>query len=123
MEALITRTEIHHQIPQHLLRLRDKADAAPLDGEGIELWLEYEHEALDYGVDPDLSRADLVATIDASTVSISREDHRALHETDFVRWGRRGLETLQRYGRAWFRTLALKRWGKVAADELALAKV
>ena len=39
-------TEVHHRIPQCLLRLRDKADAAPLDSEGIELWLEYEHEAM-----------------------------------------------------------------------------
>ncbi len=68
--------EIHHTIPRCLLRLRHKADSAALDGEGIELWLEYEHEAMRYGVDPDISRDDLAALIDASTVVLERGAHR-----------------------------------------------
>ena len=116
-------TEVHHRIPRCLLRLRDKADTAPLDGEGIELWLEYEVEAMRYGMDPDVSREDLAALIDASTVPLERDDHRREHITDFVRWGRRGgLCTLERYGRAWFALLARRRWGKIAPAELALAK-
>ncbi len=116
-------TEIHHTIPQCLLRLRDKADSAALDGEGIELWLEYEHEAMRYGVDPDITRDDLAALIDASTVILERGAHRLEHISDFVRWGRRGgLATFERYGRAWFALLALRRWGKIAPAELARAR-
>ena len=69
METLIAHPEVHHTVPQYLLRLRDKADAATLDGEGIELWLSFEHEAIRYGVDPDISRTDLSALIKASTWS------------------------------------------------------
>ena len=87
MGALIAHPEVHHTVPQYLLRLRDKADAVALDGEGIELWLSFEHEAIRYGVDPDISRTDLAALIDASTVVMERSEHRAHHETDFVRWG------------------------------------
>jgi hypothetical protein len=61
-------TEVHHAVPRCLLRLREKAEDAALDGEGIALWLEYEHEAMRYGVDPDVSRDELAAHIDASTV-------------------------------------------------------
>jgi hypothetical protein len=120
--------EIHHTIPRYLLRLRDKrdkADDAALDGEGIEAWLDYEHEAMRYGVDPDVGSEELAALIDASTVELGREEHRAHHNTagDFVRWGSRGgRATLERYGRAWFALLALRRWGKIAPAELARAR-
>ena len=119
METLIAHPEVHHTVPHYLLRLRDKADAAAFDGEGIELWLSFEHEAIRYGVDPDISRTDLAALIDASTVVMEHSEHRAHHERDFVRWGRRGgLVTLKRYGRAWFALLALRRWEKIAPAAL-----
>jgi hypothetical protein len=103
--------------------LREKADAAVLDGEGIELWLEYEHEAMRYGVDPDVSHDELAALVDASTVVLERGAHRLEHVSDFVRWGRRGgRATFERYGRAWFALLALRRWGKIAPAELARAR-
>jgi hypothetical protein len=112
--------EIHHAVPRCLLGLRDKADGASLDGEGIEAWLEYEHEAMRWGVDPDISRDDLDTLIDASTVALEREEHRSEHVSDFVRWGRRGgRATLKRYGRAWFSLLALRRWDRIAPAELA----
>jgi hypothetical protein len=39
--------EVHHTVPRCLLSLRDRADAHPeFDGEGIQLWLDYELEAL-----------------------------------------------------------------------------
>ncbi len=42
-----SRQEIRHSIQGCLLRLMDQADAHPeLDGEGLQLWLEYELEAL-----------------------------------------------------------------------------
>ncbi len=86
--------EAHHAMPRCLLRLRDRADAhEEFDGEGIQLWLDYELEALRYGVDPDLSREELTALIKGSTV-LPREEHRNGHESDFVRWGRRGARDL-----------------------------
>ena len=111
--------EIHHTVPRCLLRLRDRADTAPFDGEGIELWLDFEYEAMRYGVDPDMSHEELEALIEASTVPLSRDDHRGLHESDFVRWGRRGgLETLRRYGRGWFGLLGRRRHGRITPEEL-----
>ena len=114
---------IHHTVPQCLLRLRDRADATPLDGEGIELWLEFEYEAMHYGVDVDISRDDLEALIEASCVVMDREEHRAAHSegspSDFVRWGRRGgLQTLRRYGRGWFALLGRRRHGRITPEEL-----
>jgi hypothetical protein len=40
---------------------RGKVDAAALDGERIEVWLEFEVEAMRHGVDPDVSRNELAA--------------------------------------------------------------
>ncbi len=115
--SFATPTEVHHRIPQFLLRLRDRADAAPLNAAGIALWLEYEHEAMRYGVDPDATREQLVGLIAASTVAIPYRDHRAAHAEDFRRWGRMGgLATLRRYGRPWFAALARRRWGKIDAE-------
>ena len=114
--------ELHHRVPQCLLRLRDRADAHPqLDGEGLQLWLDYELEALRYGVDPDISREELAALVEGSTVVLPHEQHRAGHSkaSDFVRWGRRGgLATLRRYGTSWFALLARRRWERLSGAEL-----
>lgn len=81
-----------------------------------------EEEAFRYGVDPDVSREDLAALIEGSTVMLPREEHQAGHESDFVRWGRRrGHQTFRRYGRPWFALLARRRWGQLTAPELAAA--
>ncbi len=105
--------EIHHPVPRCLLRLRDRADAHPeLDGEGIQLWLDYELEALRFGVDPDVSREELAALVEGSTALLPCEEHRAGHSeaNDFARWGRRGgLATLRRYGTSWYSLLARRR--------------
>ena len=115
--------EVHHGIPRCLLRLRDRADAhAELDGQGIQLWLDYECEALRWGVDPDVTRDELAAMIDGSTVELSRDDHREAHAGDFVRWGRMGgLATARRYGTAWMALLARRRWERITAEALAEA--
>jgi hypothetical protein len=114
--------EIHHCTPQYLLGMRDRADEADLDGAGIEAWLEYEAECFRAGVDPDVSREELADLIEASTVALSHDEHRALHETDFVRWGRRGgLATLQRYGRAWFGLLGRRRHRRITPSQLTAA--
>ncbi len=125
-DALEGALEIHHTVPQYLLRLRDRADAAPFDGEGIELWLEFEYEAMRYGVDPDMSREEFEALVEASCVALQRENHRALHSeaSDFVRWGRRGgLETLRRYGRRWFVLLGRRRHGRITPEELRAGSI
>ena len=114
------RQELHHSVPQCLLRLRDRADAHPeLDGEGLQLRVDFELEARRFGVYPDLSREELAALIEASTALVSREEHRAGHESDFVRWGRRGgLATLRRYGTSWFSVLARRRWECLSGADL-----
>ena len=112
--------EIHHRIPRCLLGLRDLADAhpTPLSGEGLQLWLDYECEAMRYGVDPDATREELAALIEGSTVEIARrEEHRAIHAGQWAEWGSLGgRETLKRYGTAWFSLLARRRWGQVGED-------
>ena len=115
--------EVHHGVPRCLLRLRNRADAYPeLDGEGIQLWLDYELEALRWSVNPDVSREDLAALVEGSTVELPREEHRDTHTGDFVRWGRRGgLATVKRYGTAWFSLLARRRWERITAEALAEA--
>ncbi len=112
MSAPATATvEVHHEIPRCLLRLRDRADAAGLTGEGIEFALEYEHEARRWGVDPDIGRKELAALVEGSTVELPAGEHRNEHAEDFRRWGRRGgLATVRRYGTAWFSLLARRRW-------------
>lgn len=112
--------EVHHHVPRCLLRLRDRADDAGWTGEAIELEMEFEHEARRWGVDPEISREDLAAMIDGSTVEVFAEEHRAEHAEDFRRWGRRGgLRTLALYGAPWFSLLALRRWEKVGPETLA----
>jgi hypothetical protein len=112
--------ELHHSVPQCLLRLRDRTDThQELDGEGLQLWLDYELEALHSGIDPDVSREELAALVQASTVVLSREEHRNGHESDFLRWGRRGgLATLRRYGTSSFSLLARRRWERMSGTEL-----
>ena len=82
--------EVHHEVPCCLLQLRDRAEAAGLTGEGIELALPYEHEARRWGVDPEIGREELPAMIEGSTVEIPGDKHREAHAEDFARWGRRG---------------------------------
>ncbi len=116
--------ELHHAVPRCLLRLHDAANAGDLDGEGIQLWLEYEHECMRWGVDVEIDRADLERLVEASTVLLDRDEHRSLHESDFARWGRRGgLETVRRYGTEWMAALALVRWGRLDAEDLRHARV
>jgi len=112
--------EIHHTVPQCHLRLYDEAHSGELDGAGIEAWLNFEHEALLWGVDPEIGREELEALIEASTLSLGRDDHRTLHSeaSDFARWGRRGgLETVRRYGRGWFALPGRRRHGRITPEE------
>ncbi len=118
-----TTVEMHHGIPRCLLGLRDRAEASTeIDGEGIQRWLDYEWEALRFGVDPDLGRDELAAMIEVSTVALSRGEHREAHDGDFFRRGRRGGKTTaSRYGAAWMAPLARRRWERITAEALAEA--
>ncbi len=92
-----------------------------LGPEDLAAWFEWEEEAYRYGVNPDVSRKQLVALIEGSTVELAGDEHRAGHSEagDFARWGRLGgLKTLWRYGRPWFALLARRRWKKVGAAAL-----
>jgi hypothetical protein len=109
-------------VPRCLLRLRERVEAhTELDGEGLALWMDYELEALRCGVDPDVSREELRALVEGSTVELSQEEHHNSHASDFARWGRRGgLVTVRRYGTAWFGLLAARRWERITAEELSV---
>ena len=114
--------EVHHRVPRCVLRLRDRADACadPLSAEDLQLWMDYGLEALRFGVDPEMSREELAALIEGSTVEIPREEHRGAHASDFAQWGKRGgLMTARRYGTAWFGLLARRRWERITAEELS----
>lgn len=115
--------QVHHRVPRCLLRLRDQADAhQDITPEALADWMDFEAEALEHGVDPDLSRDALAGLIEGSTVEMPTEEHRALHSGagHFREWGRRGgVTTLSRYGRPWFALLAGRRWKKATAEDLA----
>ena len=95
-----------------------------LDGERVELWLEYEHEAMRYGVDVAISHEDLAELVEVSVVLIDAGGQRRIHETDFQRWGRRGgIRTLERYGPRWFSWLGRRRHGRATKAELQRARM
>ena len=96
--------QVHHAAPRCLISLHEKANGTTsLDGEGIEVWLEWEWEAMRWRVPVEISREDLEVLVDRSTVVLEREKHRLIHEGDWRRWGARGgRETLRRYGPRWF---------------------
>jgi hypothetical protein len=116
--------ELHHATPRCLLSLHDKANGSTsLDGEGIQAWLEWEMEAMRWRVPVEISRGNLEALVEGSGVVLEREKHRLLHSSDWQRWGSRGgRETLRRYGSDWFALLALRRWGRITAQDLDAAR-
>ena len=95
-----------------------------MDGEGIQAWLEWEWEAMRWRVPVEISRDELEALVERSTIVLEREKHRLIHESDWRRWGSRGgRETLRRYGPRWFSLLARRRWGRIGPEELEAARV
>lgn len=114
--------EVHHAAPRCLLKLHDEA-SGELRRAGVGAWLEFELEAERWGVPVEISREDLEELVERSAVVLEREKHRLLHESDFVRWGRRGgLATLRKYGTEWMVLLALRRWGRISAEDLDRAR-
>jgi hypothetical protein len=118
------RFEVHHCVPRCLLSFYDRFVTGDMDGEGLQAWWSWEEEAFRYGVDPNLSRKELEALIEASASLVPATAHQRGHSRagDFSRWGRRGgLRTLALYGRGWFALLAMRRWRKITAEQLAEA--
>jgi hypothetical protein len=116
--------ELHHTAPRCLLTLHEKANGSCLDGEGIQAWLEWEMEAMRWRVPIEISRDDLEQLVEGSGVVLEREKHRVLHSSDWQRGGSRGgRETLRRYGNDWFALLALRRWGRITAQDLDTARI
>ena len=115
--------EVHHAAPRCLLRLHDEAVNGELDGAGIQAWLEWEWEAIRWGVPVEIAREDLEALVERSTVILEYEKHRLIHQSDWQRWGRRGgLSTVRKYGTQWMTALALKRWGHISPADLEAAR-
>jgi hypothetical protein len=75
--------EAHHAAPRCLISLHEKANGTSLDGEGIQAWLEWEWEAMRWRVPVEISRDELEALVERSTVVLEREKHRLIHEGDF----------------------------------------
>ena len=123
---MIAPAEVHHAVPQCLLRLQDAAlngRGAP-GNDGVEAHVEFTLECERWRVPVTIARSDLQALVEASTVVLVKEKHRLLHASDFARWGARGgRETVRRYGSSWMALIALKRWGRVGAEELDAARV
>ncbi len=124
MDGSSVTREAHHTSPRCLLKLHEQANGSDLDGEGIQAGLEWEWEAMRWRVPVEISREDLEALVERSTVVLEREKHRLIHEGDWRRWGARGgRETLRRYGPGWFVLLARRRWGRISQEELEAARV
>ena len=80
-------------------------------------------EAMRWRVPVEIAKGDLEALVASSEVALERERHRLVHEGDWRRWGARGgRETLRRYGTEWFALLALRRWGRIAPEDLDAAR-
>ncbi len=63
---------IHHAAHRCLLTLHQKAYGTSLDGEGIQAWVEWEMEAMRWGVPIEISRAGLEALVDRSPRASSK---------------------------------------------------
>ena len=73
--------QVHHGIPPSLLTLHQKANGTSLDGEGIQAWVEWEMEAMRWGVPVEISREGLEALVDSSEAQLE-EGHQLLPEGD-----------------------------------------
>ena len=81
------RIERHHRIPRRLLAAHDRiARGTEIDAEALQAWFDFEELCFEHGLDPDASRAELEAAVEASAVLISYEAHRkVVHGGDWPR--------------------------------------
>ena len=68
MDAYRKPEELHHAAPRCLVSLHEKANGTSLDGEGIQAWVEWEMEAVRWRVPVEISRDDLEALVEASSL-------------------------------------------------------
>ena len=68
----------HRAVPRRLVGLHERAHGLPLDGEGIQAWLEWEWEANRWRVPLEISAAELGEMVERGTGLIERECHRAV---------------------------------------------
>ena len=68
----------HRAVPRRLMVMHERANGLPLDGEGIQAWLEWEWEATRWRVPVEVSAAELGELVEGGTGLIERECHRAL---------------------------------------------
>ncbi len=66
------KPEIHHVVPRCLLALHEKANGTSLDGEGIQAWVEWEMEAMRWGVPIEISRDELEALVGRNLSTASK---------------------------------------------------
>ncbi len=57
--SLGSAPDAHQEVPRRLLPLHQKAHEGGLDGEGIQAWLDWEMEAMLWGVPVEISGAEL----------------------------------------------------------------
>ena len=87
MMAAESGDDLHHGAPRCLLGLFDAAAGGLADGS------EFDADAERLSIEVQgLSREDMTALIESSSLKIPTTEHRTLHQeaSDFVRWGRRG---------------------------------
>ncbi len=77
--AASNKPETYNIVPRCLLTLHEKANGTELDGEGIQAWVEWEMEAMQWKVPIDISRDELEALVDSSEVP-QLEEHQLLQE-------------------------------------------
>ena len=72
----------HRAVPRRLVVLHERANGLPLDGEGIQAWLEWEWEAARWRVPAEVSAAELGEMVERGTGLIERECHRVLAQAE-----------------------------------------
>ena len=66
--AMAREPKLHHAASRCLISLHEKANGTSLDGEGIQAWVEWEMEAMRWRVPVEISREDLDALVEASSL-------------------------------------------------------
>ncbi len=79
--AASNKPEMYHGIPRSLLTLHQKANGTSLDGEGIQAWVKWEMEAMQWKVPIEISRSELEALVDSSEIQ-SEKRRQLLPEGD-----------------------------------------
>ncbi len=65
-EMAARKPEVHHVAPRCLFTLHERAHGTSLDGKGIQAWVEWEMEAMRWGVPIEISQGELEALVDRS---------------------------------------------------------